>query len=43
MMLYKNAVSPGIIKFEVPLMLSNIKPEEFNTNKQKSCRQCSKL
>lgn len=36
MMLYKNAVSPaGITNLSVPLMLSNIKPEEFNTNKQK--------
>ena len=31
MMLYKNAVSPaGITNLSVPLMLSNIKPEEFN-------------
>ena len=36
MMLYKNAVSPAAItNLSVPLMLSNIKPEEFNTNKQK--------
>lgn len=36
MLLYKNAVSPaGITNLSVPLMLSNIKPEEFTTNKQK--------